>query len=555
MKKVAFLAQMLVVVFGLQFNLAVAQQIDSSHFTSECDRMLAGQFHADEPGATALIARDGVIIYEKAFGMANMELQVPMQVDQVFRIGSITKQFTAVAILQLMEKGKLSLQDDMTKFIPDYPTQGNKITIENLLTHTSGIQDYAKIKDTTKRGTIDFAPTEMIDYFKNRPVRFTPGTKWEYSNSNYFLLGYIIEVVTGEVYQDYLENHIVKPLGMSNSYYASDIKVIKNRADGYCKGAQGLENAEHLSMTQPYAAGAILSTVGDLFKWHQAVHSYKLITRESLNKALTRYTLSTGEKTNYGYGWRFGYIQDSPSIWHGGMINGFIAMEMYLPKEDVFVAVLSNCECNSPEDITAKLAALAIGEPYEYKVIAIEDNILASYTGVYENGKGQQRVITASEHQLSSQSGRGPKSKVNAFAQDRFVFDSDSMSKIEFARSDKGAVEKLVTKSRNGIEVWNKTNKPIPSSDGIELSEKILESYVGEYRVAPDFTFTVTKERKRLFVKATGQEAFEIFAESEAMFFLKVNDAQLEFVRDDLGIVTKAVLTQGGRTTEAKKVR
>lgn len=554
MYKSTFLA-MAIFFGGFQFAIANAGEVDQAQFVASCDRLLAEQFHSDGPGATALIARDGRILYKKAFGMANIELQVPMQAENVFRIGSITKQFTAVAILQLVEQGKMDLQDEVTKFIPDYPTLGNKITIENLLTHTSGIQDYAKIRDTTKRGPVDFTPKEMIDYFKNRPMRFTPGTKWEYSNSNYFLLGYIIETITGKTYADYLESHIFKPLGMSNSYYASETKVIKNRADGYSKGEQELTNAEYLSMTQPYAAGAILSTVEDLFKWQQAVHSYKLITRESLNKALTRYTLSTGEKTNYGYGWRLGYIQNSPSIWHGGMINGFIAMEMYLPKEDVFVAVLSNCECNSPEDVTAKLAALAIGEPYDYKASILEDSVLSGYTGVYENSRGQQKVFTMAEHQLFAQSGRGPKSKVNAIAQDNFAFDDDLMSRIEFARGDRGAVESLITKSRTAIEVWNKTNKPIPSADGIRLDEKILQLYVGEYEVTPEFAFVVTKDQGRLFVKATGQETIEIFADAETRFFMRVNGAELEFVKDASGTVTKAILTQGGRTTEAKKVR
>ena len=207
--------------------------------------------------------------------MANLELNVPMRVDNVFRIGSITKQFTAVAILQLMEQGKLRLQDEITKFIPDYPTQGYKITIDHLLTHTSGIRNYSSIKDTVQRGTLDFTPKEMIDYFKHEPMRFAPGTKWEYSNSGYFLLGYIIEEITGKTYREYLEENIFKQLGMSNSLYASDIRLVNNRAGGYTKGDKGFENAPPISMTQVYSAGSIQSTVEDLFQWHRAVHSYK----------------------------------------------------------------------------------------------------------------------------------------------------------------------------------------------------------------------------------------------------------------------------------------
>ncbi len=543
------------IMCGLQLQTAMAGQLETAHFAAVCDKLLSEQFHPDAPGTAALVARNGQVIYKNAFGMANLELQVPMQIDQVFRIGSITKQFTAVAILQLAEQGKLGLQDSITKFIPDYPTQGNTITIENLLTHTSGIQDYARIKDSAKKGEVDYSPAEMIGFFENRPLRFAPGTRWEYSNSNYVLLGYIIEMITGEPYSEYLDKQIFKPAGMTNSSYATDIRITRNRADGYSMGDQGIENARYLSMTQPYAAGAIQSTVLDMFKWHQALYSYKLITQASLDKALSRFTLSTGDETNYGYGWRFGYIQDSPSIWHGGMINGYVAMEMYLPVEDVFVAVFSNCDCNSPEDVTAKLAALAIGETYDYKAVVLADSLLADYAGVYENGKGLLRVITVADHQLFAQSGRGPKSKVDAYANDKFAYATDSLSRIDFVRDTNGAIKSLKTRSRTAIDVWLKTDKPIPSPDGIELSDNILESYLGEYAISPDFSFTVTKNNKGLMVRATGQEAFDIFAESESKFFLKVNDAQLEFVKDSLGIVTKAILTQGGRTTEAKKIR
>src|SRR5829696_6486219 len=171
------------IIFALLLNLCYGQQKDVAQLTNQFDKMLSAQFKPGETGATVLVSRKGEIIYKKAFGMANMELDIPMQVDNVFRIGSITKQFTAIAILQLMEQGRLNLQDEIIRFIPDYPTHGNKITIEHLLTHTSGIQDYTSIRDTIKSVTLDYTPSEMIDRFKNLPMRFAPGTKWEYSNS------------------------------------------------------------------------------------------------------------------------------------------------------------------------------------------------------------------------------------------------------------------------------------------------------------------------------------------------------------------------------------
>lgn len=450
--------KLLTLLVALLFNSIIAQQIGDKQLTAEFDKMLNEQFKPGEPGATVLVARKGSVIYKKAFGMANLELNVPMQIDNVYRIGSITKQFTAVAILQLMERGKLNLQDDITRFIPGYPTHGYKITIEHLLTHTSGIQSYTAMKDYMDRMALDLKPAQMIEYFKNQPMRFVPGTKWEYDNSGYFLLGYIIEKITGKTYAEYLEENIFKPAGMDNTLYGSDIKIIKNRADGYSKDENGFENARPLSMTQPYSAGSIQSTVEDLFKWHQALHSYKLIKKENLDRAFKGYKLADGDKTDYGYGWFLGHVQGSPAIDHGGGINGYRTMEIYLPEEDVYVALFSNCECFSPRELTVRIAALAIG-------------------------------------------------------------------------------------------------KPVNTQTEISVDEKVLKDYVGEYEITPAFTFSVTREKDKLFLQATGQKKVELFAESKTKFFLKVNDAQLEFVKDESGRVTKAILNQGGRRTEAKKIK
>jgi CubicO group peptidase (beta-lactamase class C family) len=543
--------QILIPAFGLLFNVTNAQNVSNPQITIQFDKLLSEQFKSNETGVSVLISKKGEVIYKKAFGMANLELNVPMQVDNVFRIGSITKQFTAVAILQLMEQGRLRLNDNITKYIPDYPTQGNKITIEHLLTHTSGIANKTDMPDYM--GRIDLKPTEMIDHFKNVPMKFTPGTNWSYSNNGYFLLGYIIEKITDKTYEEYLEENIFKPLGMTNSLYANDTKIIKNRAGGYTKEENGFENAQPLSMTHPYSAGSIQSTVEDLFKWHKAIHSYKLIKKENLDKAFTRYKLTDGKETSYGYGWRLGYVYENPSIWHGGLINGFITMEIYLPNEDVFVAVFSNCECNSPVDISSRLAALAAGKTFEYKEIPIENSTLQEYVGVYENQKDQQRIITVSQGQLFSQIGRGPTSKLKAYQKDMFFIDEDLT--IEFSRNNKNAIEKLITKNLNGNQTWTKTNKPIPDQNGIKVDGKILQTYAGEYEISSDFTFLVTKEHDKLFLQATGQEKLEMFADTETKFFLKVNDAQIEFINDETGKITKVILNQGGRQMEAKKIR
>ena len=544
---------MLVMISFLTLDVS-AQTLNTKQLTAEFDKMLSEKFKPGETGCAALVAKNGQIIYRKAFGMADIELNVPMQPDMVFRIGSITKQFTAVAILQLMEQGKLSLQDDITKFIPDYPTQAYTITIEHLLTHTSGIKSLTNIPELEKYNKTDMKPGEVIDLFKNQPMEFAPGTKYNYNNSGFFLLGFIIEKVSGKTYAEYIQDNFFTPLGMTGSCYGSNTKIIKNRASGYQPGKDGVENAEYLSMLLPYAAGSIQSTVEDLFKWNQAVHSYKLVKKETLDKAFTEYKLTNGKGTGYGYGWALSQIQGSPTIEHGGGINGYLTSGIYLPQEDVFVALFLNSTAKAPDFLSQKMAALAIGKPLKTTTIELDEETLEQYTGVYENDEGMQRMITREGNQLYSQRTGSTRQKILPFAKDKFFFE-DSFTTVAFIRDASGTVVESKMDARGVIITSKKTDKPLPVKTEITVSEDILSKYVGEYELQPGFIITFTKEGNKLFTQATGQPRFEVFAESETKFFLKVVEAQVEFVADTDGKVNKMILNQGGQTMEAKRIK
>ncbi|MCP1381016.1 serine hydrolase [Runella salmonicolor] len=527
----------------------------STTLTSEFDKLLTDQFKPAESGATVLVAQKGKIIYQKAFGQANLELNVPMQPSMVFRIGSITKQFTAVAILQLMEQGKLSLEDEITKFIPDYPTHGHKITVEHLLTHTSGIKSYTDMKEFGDVIQKDMKPEELINFFKNQPMDFAPGTQWHYNNSGFFLLGYIIEKVSGKTYPDYVEQVFFKPLGMTHSYYGNDAKLIPNRAAGYERGKDGIQNASPMSMTLPYAAGSIQSTVEDLWKWHQAVHAYQLVRKETLEKAFTPYKLANGKPTNYGYGWFLGDIQGSATIEHGGGINGFLTSSIYLPKEDVFVAVFSNSTAKSPDNVAAKLAAWAIEKPYNFKEVALDENTLKGYIGVYENPEAGQRIISLENGKLYSQRTGGPKSLIKPYEKDKFFFET-SLSFLNFQRNVNQMITGVISSQRGAqTMLWTKTDKPIPTRMEQKVDETILAKYTGDYQLAPGFILSITQEVQKLFAQATGQGKNELFAESETKFFLKVVDAQVEFFKNESGQVDKLILYQGGQKIEGKKMK
>ncbi len=336
-------------------------KVFSQKFEFKVDSLLTSKYQSDAPGATFLIAEKGNIIYQKAFGLSNLELKTPMKINQVFELGSITKQFTAIAILMLAEKGKLHLSDTLDKYIFDYPN-GNKITIHHLLTHTSGVKNFTSVKGLHKIEKEDLSPEELINFFKNEPIDFAPGEAFKYSNSGYVLLGHIIEQVSGEKYSDFISQHIFKTLGMTNSYYASNRNVIENRASGYNKKNGEYKNNRYISFNIPYAEGSLMSTTVDMFKWQKAITNNLLINQKTTQNAFTNYTLNTNKQINYGYGWHIRTIDGMQSFEHGGSIMGFKSMGIYLPESDIYIIGLSNCDCNSPTKVVKEIASLAINK-------------------------------------------------------------------------------------------------------------------------------------------------------------------------------------------------
>lgn len=344
------------VFFFSSISILQAQNLEAT-----IDSLLQAKYKPNAPGATFLIAKEGAIIYNKAFGLSNIELDVPIKSNSVFEIGSMTKQFTAISIMMLMEKGKLNLDDEITKFIPDYPTHGNKITVHHLLTHTAGIKNFTSMKAIRNIATKDMTPSDLIDFFKNEPMDFNPGDEFKYSNSGYVILGYIIESVTGKSYADFVEQEIFEKLGMASSQYASHSKAIQNRASGY-HNRNGYVNTRYISFTIPYSSGSLMSTVEDMNKWQQAIKNNILISAETTDKVFTNYTLNNGNSINYGYGWHIKALNGTRSFEHGGSIFGFKSMGVYLPKSDIYVIALNNCDCNSPTAITREIAELALNE-------------------------------------------------------------------------------------------------------------------------------------------------------------------------------------------------
>ncbi len=432
------------------------------------DDLVKSAFTQDEPGVAVIVTQAGEVIYRKGYGMANLELGVQIQPDMVFRLGSITKQFTAVAILILLEQGKLALDDSITKFLPDYPTHDHLITIEHLLTHTSGIKSYTTIPEWWSLQTKDFTVSELIDFFKYQPMQFAPGKQWIYNNSGYILLGAIIEKISGLTYGEFIQQHIFDVLGMKHSYYDVAQRIIPQRVCGYQTGANGYLNANYLSMTQPYAAGSLAANVDDLAIWDAALYTNKLVPQKTLQQAFTTYKLIDGSLTNYGYGWFISDYEGHRLVEHSGSINGFSTHAIRVPDDQIFVAVLSNSESKGSviQQLIVKIVALTIGKPYqEPQAVQVNSEILATYTGVYQLNEALEIIITCQQNTLFCQGKSSTPQELIAISPIEFIFKSNSFSKLQFIKNTEGTVAGVELHIRlKPPEVAKKTAKPLPES-------------------------------------------------------------------------------------------
>jgi D-alanyl-D-alanine carboxypeptidase len=337
--------------------------IADHELTHRLDTAIAKHFSANQPGATVLVVKNGRAIFRKAYGMADIAKIRPMTPDMSLRIGSLTKQFTATAILMLADQGKLAISDDIRKFLPDYPTQEKTITIEHLLTHTSGIVSYTSIRNYAAGSKNHMAVHEMIDYFKDQPKEFESGQRWSYSNSGYFLLGAIIEKTSGLTYADFMAQKIFIPLGMNDTAYEGHERTLVRRVAGYTLSKNGVVPSPVVDMSQPYAAGALVSTVDDLARWDAAISSGSLLKQSSWNKAFTPYKLNDGTATKYGFGWEIGKLFGLKIASHSGRINGFTSAALRIPGEKLFVVVLSNIDVGvDPESVAVQAASIVMSQ-------------------------------------------------------------------------------------------------------------------------------------------------------------------------------------------------
>jgi D-alanyl-D-alanine carboxypeptidase len=525
---------------ALAQDSALAQRIDAA---------ISPYYQAGEPGAAVIVTRNGKVVFRRAYGMANLEQGKPLDPGMVLRIGSVTKQFTAAAILMLQEEGKLNVTDDIARHLPDFPTHGQKITIEHLLTHTSGIYSYTRKHDFRNTQHLDASVSEMIATFRDEPLDFAPGTRWSYNNSGYYLLGAIIEKVSGQTYADFVQKRILSPLKMTHTAYEGAGGRVA-QATGYSPAQGKLAPSAPLSPSKTYAAGALVSTVDDLARWDAAIASGKLLKAASWQRMFTPYTLAGGANTNYGYGWETGKLQGAPMVAHGGNTNGFSTYTMRIPGEQLFVAVLSNAEYGvvQPDVVASKAAAIAMGKPLpEYREIAMDPKALEAFTGTYQAaGAKEPRLVAVADGKLVMQRPGRPRMALLPHADNAFFVDK-SLVHIEFGRDAQGKVDQMTIHQDGIAHVFPRAGDLPAERKAVVLPAALLDTYVGSYQMAPNFVLEVRRD---------GEQLLNLLALGEGEFFVRqIDSASVRFEKGADGKIERILWKQGGRERPAPRVK
>ncbi len=540
--------------------LSQAAVTDKATIASYGEKLLAQAADADGPGMAVLVARGDEVLWRGARGMASIELDVPLRPDQVFRLGSVTKQIAAAGLLKLVDDGTVALDDPLTKFVPGYPN-GDAVTVRMLLDHTSGIRSYTDIPGMMDGPIMnDLDTAGLIASFKDEPVDFAPDERWHYNNSGYVLLGAVIEAASGKPWHAWLDEALFQPLGMNHSGYGNQAeRIIAGHVAGYTLKNGHWVQARHLSMTQPHAAGALSSTVDDLLRWNRALHGGKVLAADTYRQMIT--PAGKAAENRYGFGIVADTLRGERMLQHGGGINGFSTFLLYLPDSELTVAALYNADAGKPGAIgpatlARMVAAQAIGKPYPAKQpIAVDEATLKTYEGVYRIDENTTRVLRVVDGRLTSQRSGGPVFPLIPVGKDNFAFE-EGFTRLVIERGDDGGITamRLFPEDEGEGQVAPRTDEPLPAARSeITLPHDAQERLVGAYR-HQGMTMTIALDGETLKAQLAGQDAHPIFAESPNRFFFKVVEATLEFAPEQ-GTPETVTLRQGPAVIEFERQR
>jgi len=390
-------------VLALGCGVGFGQGTDEAAVKARLEQVAQSYTAGNAYMGTVLVVDGDKVLLDKGYGMADLGWGNANAPDVKFHLGSLTKQFTAALVLLLQEDGKLKIDDPVSKYLPDTPKTWEKITLAELLGHTSGIPNFTDMKEFGVWRMSPHTVDEELAFFKDKPLDFEPGSKFAYSNSNFEVLGAVIEKVSGKKYVDLLQERILTPLGMKDSGLDTDELILPRRAQGYMQGKDGLVLARSESMTAPWAAGSMYSTTGDLLKWEHGLFGGKVLNADSL-KAMT-----TPGKGNYGLGV---FISDKDGVKvvdHGGGIEGFNTHLAYVPEKRIAIVVLGNVNGGAPGQMGGQLLDVVLGKPVtlasERKAVPIPKDELAKFVGVYDLEVGVTITFAVGADGLTGQVG------------------------------------------------------------------------------------------------------------------------------------------------------
>ncbi|MGI9108312.1 MAG: serine hydrolase [Pyrinomonadaceae bacterium] len=544
------------------------------------DEYLTRAHNYKQFNGAALVAENGKVIYKKGVGLANMEWNVPNEAGTKFRIGSITKQFTSMLIMQMVEQGKLKLDGKLSEYLPDYRRDvGDKVTIHHLLTHTSGIPSYTGLPNFFNEVSRDpYTVADFVKKYASSDLEFEPGTKFRYNNSGYFLLGAVIEKVSGKPYEQVLKENILDPLGMKNTGYDHHKAIISKRAAGYQKTPAGYINAPYLDMSLPYAAGSLYSTVEDLYLWDQALYTDKLLPAKS------RELMYKPFLDNYAYGWGITKItldqskETINSVQHNGGINGFSTIIVRYPERKHLIVLLDNTSQGANLDrISRDLTNILYNQPFILprqsiaevlmKTISEKDTaaavkqyreLKATQAGNYDFGENELNMLG---YQLLGAKNLKEaieifKLNVEAHPQAANPYDSLGEAYLQAGERElalqnyKKSVE-LNPQNTNAVAIIKNLERPAMPVDAATLLV-----YAGQYDVPGLGLLDIAKDGDKLIGAPPGQTKTALTPQGDNRFFVAGPNINLTFGKDDKGQVTHVtVRLPDGREIQAKKIK
>jgi D-alanyl-D-alanine carboxypeptidase len=378
--------------------MAVAQTPTATELSSRVDALAQKMLSRPVAGISIAVARDGEVVIARGYGMANLEHSVAVTPETIFHIASISKNILAAVVLQLVDEGKLRLDDDVTKYVPEAPTQGRHVTVRQLLNHTSGIYSFTSLPNAADNERLELTHDQVLGLIKDKPFDFEPGTRWRYDNSAFYLAGMVVERVTKQEYGAYVREHVFKPLGMSSASLCDARMVVLHLASGYEIDGGALVNAAFMTWKLPFAGGAVCATATDLAKWEAALDSGRVLTPSSLALMRTPTTLADGTKIDYGLGTRLGSLDGHLVLGHTGSGGGFRTVFVSFPDDHLTIVVLLNLgDAGSPPPLVmaAEIARAARGLVKKNALLdlPVPSAELAALSGKYDSDEGPVEIF------------------------------------------------------------------------------------------------------------------------------------------------------------------